>query len=714
MGLFDGKVAAITGAGGGIGRAYALAFAREGAKVVVNDLGGSRDGTGSGSTMAEKVVAEIKEMGGEAAPSFDNVATEEGAANIVKVAVDNFGRLDILVNNAGILRDKTLFKLTPDLWDPVINVHLKGTYLCTRAAAMQMKEQGEGGRVINTSSIAGLMGNFGQCNYSAAKAGIAGFTRTAALELRRPKITVNCIAPVAKTRMTDDIDAVPGEAKPEFIAPIVLFLASDLAADITGRIFGVHGNHLFEYKMEMTRGVDKGEEMWKPSEIKERLKDISRTEAEYVKAEAAKAGPPAAVDPATKALKVFEAMASAFLPDKAGDWKAVLHFEIDGAGDLTMKIADGKISVAKGKEGDATCVIKLADDTFFGMAEGKVDGTQAFMQGKITATNMGDMIKYGTCFDQKKAQAAVKEALAGAGAPAAEDKPAAAEEKPRPVGLNRDCLGNKYVSAPFFVTTNRTTAYAKATNDENPYYLDESRDGGIVAPVIFPVRVLHPNLEVAVLDPELNADLVMLLHGEQDMTFHEPIRPGDCLVVRSEISYMEKKESGEILDITGVCLRDNKPVVEAVSRCFIRNRDGGKKKSKPKETPALPELLFEGKMKVREDQTKDYAEASGDHNPIHLDPEVGKAAGHGGIILHGLCTMAFASQAVVEHAAGGDPTRIKRFKVRFSKPVKPGDEVTTQAWKVDETADVLTLGFRVITQNGDVVVTDGVAEVAKA
>jgi NAD(P)-dependent dehydrogenase (short-subunit alcohol dehydrogenase family) len=282
MGLLDGKVAAITGAGGGIGRAHALLFAKEGAKVVVNDLGGARDGTGKGSTMAEKVVAEIKAAGGDAAPSYDDVSTREGADNIVKTAVSAFGKLDIMVNNAGILRDKTLLKMEDDMWDLVVKVHLRGTYLCTQAAAKHMAERNQGGRIINTTSVSGLIGNFGQANYSAAKAGIYGFTRTASMELNgKYKITVNAIAPVAFTRLTEDlamIKSLPNAQEllaPEHISPVVLFLASDLSANINGCIVGVQGNQVNLYKMETTAPVSpkKGTE-WTAEELKERWAEI--------------------------------------------------------------------------------------------------------------------------------------------------------------------------------------------------------------------------------------------------------------------------------------------------------------------------------------------------------------------------------------------------------------------------------------------------------
>ena len=239
MKLLEGKVAIITGAGGGLGRAHALAFAAEGAKVVVNDPGVSRDGSGGTAKMADAVVDEIKKAGGQAVANYDSVS--DGAEKVVKAAVDAFGKVDILVNNAGILRDKTIHNMTDDMWDLVIAVHLRGTFQCTRAAAKVMKEKGTGGRIINTTSVAGLKGNFGQSNYSAAKAGIYGFTLTAAMELAKDGITVNAIAPIAKTRMTEDIDSVPVEYRAEDVSAVVLFLASDLAKDLSGRITQLTG-----------------------------------------------------------------------------------------------------------------------------------------------------------------------------------------------------------------------------------------------------------------------------------------------------------------------------------------------------------------------------------------------------------------------------------------------------------------------------------------
>ncbi len=280
MGLLDGKVAIVTGAGGGIGREHALLFAREGAKVVVNDLGSDRHGGGKGAEMADKVVAEIKAAGGDAVSNYDSVATREGADGLVWSALNKFGKLDVLVNNAGILRDKTILNMSEQDWQLVQDVHLKGTFLCLQAAARVFKVQGKGGRIVNTTSLSGLLGNFGQGNYSAAKGGIYSLTRTASMEFQRMGVTVNAIAPVALTRMTSDLQMfkgmTPEQIGPQYIAPVAAFLASDLAADITGAIVGVQGPKVFLYKMIETEGVTREGGPWSAAEIKERWAEISK------------------------------------------------------------------------------------------------------------------------------------------------------------------------------------------------------------------------------------------------------------------------------------------------------------------------------------------------------------------------------------------------------------------------------------------------------
>jgi len=242
MGLLDGRVAIVTGAGRGIGREFALCFAREGAYVVVNDVGASLDGQGREEDPAAQVCKEIEALGSKAVPNYDSVTDFDGARNIVKTAVDAFGTLDILVNNAGIVRDRTLLKMDEGDYDAVVAVHQKGTFNCTRHAAEVMKEKGYG-RIVNITSSAGIRGNFGQTNYGAAKAAIMGMTFVWSMELGRYGITVNAVAPAGATRMTAALfertgAAPPPEEDPALNAPLVAYLASEEAGHVNGQILG--------------------------------------------------------------------------------------------------------------------------------------------------------------------------------------------------------------------------------------------------------------------------------------------------------------------------------------------------------------------------------------------------------------------------------------------------------------------------------------------
>ena len=261
MGTLEGKVALVTGAGGGLGRTHAHLLAKEGAAVVVNDLGGSRDGTGSGTNMADTVAQEINDAGGQAVADYGNVALPDDTKAMVRTAIDNFGKLDICIANAGILRDKTFKNMSDDMWDVVVNVHLKGTFLTTKAAYDQMLEQGHGGRIIVTSSTSGLLGNFGQTNYGAAKAGIAGMARCLWLEGLKYGVTVNILAPTALSRLTDDIfpDAVKDRFPPERVSPMVVWLCTDEAKEVTGRTWLVAGNRVSMLSWDLTTIADKDE-----------------------------------------------------------------------------------------------------------------------------------------------------------------------------------------------------------------------------------------------------------------------------------------------------------------------------------------------------------------------------------------------------------------------------------------------------------------------
>jgi NAD(P)-dependent dehydrogenase (short-subunit alcohol dehydrogenase family) len=279
MGLLDGKVVIVTGAGGGIGREHALALSKEGAAIVVNDLGGARDGTGEGHTMAEKVVAEIKAAGGEAAANFDDVSSMAGAQGILATALKSFDRVDAVVNNAGILRDKSFANMGEDLWDIVVKVHLRGTFCVSQVVYAHLKERAKGGVIVNTSSTSGLNGNFGQTNYGAAKAGVFGFSRCLSIEGKKYGIRVFVLAPVALTRLTEDLvgfddEKMKARMNPALVSPLVTYLVSDLSKDLSGQTFFVGGGRIAEMRMVTHTGVTKAEQggLWSPREIAEKMK----------------------------------------------------------------------------------------------------------------------------------------------------------------------------------------------------------------------------------------------------------------------------------------------------------------------------------------------------------------------------------------------------------------------------------------------------------
>lgn len=254
---YDGKVAVITGAGGGLGRSHALLLASRGAKIVINDLGGGVAGGADGSLgPADSVVAEIKEAGGEAVSDGNTVATPEGATGIIKTALDAFGRVDIVINNAGILRDKSFRNMTPELFDPVLDVHLKGCTWVAQAAWELMREQ-KYGRIINTSSAAGLFGNFGQTNYGAAKMGIVGLTNVLAIEGAKYNIKANVLAPGAKTRMTADLMGPMGDQfdmDPSLVSPIVGYLAHE-SCPVSGEIYSAAAGRVGRIFVGATKGI---------------------------------------------------------------------------------------------------------------------------------------------------------------------------------------------------------------------------------------------------------------------------------------------------------------------------------------------------------------------------------------------------------------------------------------------------------------------------
>ncbi|OQY48045.1 MAG: short-chain dehydrogenase [Desulfobacteraceae bacterium 4572_87] len=407
---FDGRVAVVTGAGAGLGRAYALELARRGAKVLVNDLGGTQDGTGKSASAADNVVKEIVDAGGEATSNYDSVTTPEGGENIVNQAVKTWGRVDILINNAGILRDKTLAKMAPAMWDAVLDVHLKGAYNVTRPAFLKMREQ-RYGRVVLTTSAAGLYGNFGQTNYSAAKLGLVGFMNTLKIEGERAGIKVNTVAPIAGTRMTEEV--LPPDLfeklKPEFVTPLVLYLASE-QCPVTGTVYNAGGGYYNRVAVLTGQGkaVGDGKLPPTPEQVAGAMKEIKSMADAQEFQDATRALTPMldAFDPAKATPKgegekdggltvtaVFEQMPEAFQADAAAGVDVIFQFNIlgPGGGEWHAEIQDGTCGVAEGRHEQPTTTIKMNDEDFIALMSGKLNPMSAFTSGKLKIE--GDIMK---------------------------------------------------------------------------------------------------------------------------------------------------------------------------------------------------------------------------------------------------------------------------------------------------------------------------------
>jgi 3-hydroxy-3-methylglutaryl CoA synthase/NAD(P)-dependent dehydrogenase (short-subunit alcohol dehydrogenase family)/putative sterol carrier protein len=406
---FDDRVAVVTGAGAGLGEAYALELARRGAKVVVNDLGGARDGSGQGSASpADKVVDQIKALGGEAVANYDNVATPEGGERIVQTALDTYGRLDILINNAGILRDKSFIKMEPENWKAVMDVHLNGAYHVTRPAMVVMKENGYG-RIVMTTSAAGLYGNFGQTNYSAAKMALVGLMNTLKLEGSKYNIKVNTIAPIAASRLTEDV--MPPElfekSRPEFVVPMVMYLCDENCQE-SGAIFNSGMGYFNRAAIYTGPTVQLGDpdNPPTPEQIHENWSKINTMDGAKEMEDANTAimaliTPPAEESDRTEAAgsdggdvqAVFDRMMDSFKADAATGVDVVFQFNISGpgGGEWYCVIKDATCTVEKGTHATPACTIKMADGDFLDMMAGKLQAMQAFTSGKLQIG--GDVMK---------------------------------------------------------------------------------------------------------------------------------------------------------------------------------------------------------------------------------------------------------------------------------------------------------------------------------
>ena len=406
---FDDRVAIVTGAGAGLGRAYALELARRGAQVVVNDLGGGRDGSGKGSKRpADQLVEEIKRAGGDAVASYDNVATAEGGERIVKTALEAFGRVDILINNAGILRDKSFLKMEPETWQAVLDVHLNGAYFVTRPAMAAMKDNGYG-RIVLTSSAAGLYGNFGQANYSAAKTALVGLMNTLKLEGMKYNIHINTIAPIAASRLTADV--MPPDlferSKPEFVVPLVVALCSE-ACQESGGIFNCGMGYFNRAAVVTGPAVQLGNQNHPPTPelIHENWARINSIDGarEFKEANSAifaliapTPGKPAedktAAEGQGSVAGIFENMTKTFKADAAAGVEVVFQFNISGAGggDWHCAIKDNACTIEAGVHAKPACTLKMAAADFLAMMAGSLPAMQAYTSGKLKIE--GDIMK---------------------------------------------------------------------------------------------------------------------------------------------------------------------------------------------------------------------------------------------------------------------------------------------------------------------------------
>ena len=353
----------------------------------------------------------------------------------------------------------------------------------------------------------------------------------------------------------------------------------------------------------------------------------------------------------------------------------------------------GTCTTEKGGAPNPDCTITYdSSETFLGTATGKTDPQQAFMAGKIKADNMGVLMKFATSFDMSKAAEMGGEKTAASSTPATGP------------GMNEDCVGRNYRSSARLIATEEATAYAQASEDPCQDF-----QNGTTVPLMFAVNPFMDVAGQAVLDPDLNADLLRLVHGEQDMRFHRCLKPGDLVAPRATIQGIERKSSGELLHLHQRLMFNGEVACEATSSYFVRapkKADAPKTDKSPKPLEEPPgEPLFTRSITVSADQPIRYGHASGDTNPIHMDDGTAQAAGHPGIILHGLCTMAFVGQAVIEDYLDGDYTRLQRLQVRFARPVLPGDVLTTRGWLQEDEEGRHVLALLTTNQKEEPVIT---------
>lgn len=574
---FYGRVVLVTGAGGGLGRTYALAFAERGASVVVNDLGGDMKGVGKGSLAADKVVEEIRRKGGKAVANYDSV---EAGEKIVKAALDAFGGIDVVVNNAGILRDRSFSRISDEDWDMIQRVHLRGSFMVTRAAWDHMKKQNFG-RIIMTSSAAGIYGNFGQANYSAAKLGLLGLSNSLAVEGKKNNIHCNTVAPVAGSRMTqgflpeDLIEAL----KPEYVAPLVLWLCHE-SCEENGSVFEVGAGWIGKLRWERTLGA------------------LVRQKNQPMTPEAVKA-----------------------------NWTKICDF--DNA-TKPQRIQDSVSTVIE--------------------ALSKIDSSD----GGISANNLSH------------ATSAAPSGLVEA------------------VGYKFPPFSSSYTEVDTIMYALGVGASIKEPKDLKFIY--EGNSDFSCLPT-FGVILAQKSLGGGGLAeiPGLSVNFTKVLHGEHYLELYKPLPNAGDLKCEAVVADVLDKRSGLVILIDVYSYSGKELICYNQFSVFVMGSGGfGGKRTSDKDKVAVaipnrpPDAILTDTTSLN--QAALYR-LSGDWNPLHIDPDFASLAGFDRPILHGLCTFGFSARHVLQQYADRDVLRFKAIKVRFAKPVYPGQTLQTEMWK---------------------------------